>query len=85
MTLSSHTLCQLVQQPPVYFQLPAFQKAVIDAISAARNAAPSSQTVGHPLEVTEEEIPIWLYLGITAMINNQSKLGYCKDRGSVFW
>ena len=78
-------LSQLVDQPPSYLLVNGFQKAVVDAISAAREAVSNQQSVGSPLQVTEEEIPIWLYLGLTAMVNNQSKLGYCKDRGNVFW
>jgi len=50
----------------------------------ARSAYPNKDKLPG-FEVVEEELPITIYLGLSAKVVNQSKLGYCKDRGNVFY
>ena len=61
-----------------------FFKALEKAITEAREADPHQERLNN-FEVVDEDLQINVYLGLGAMIYNQSGLGFCKDRGSVFF
>lgn len=61
-----------------------FEKALIDEINMARSGHPNKDKLPR-FEVVEEELPITVYLGLSAKVVNESKLGFCKDRGNVFY
>lgn len=65
-------------------QVRLFEKALIDEINMARSAESNKARLSK-FEVVEEELPITVYLGLSAKVVNQSKLGFCKDRGTVFY
>ena len=75
---------ELLDSPPDFFNHQLFGKALIDAITEARDAEPNKERL-NSFEVVEEELEISVYLGLIALVYNQSKLGYCKDRGSIFY
>ena len=66
----------LQDSPPDRSQHELFFKALEKAITEAREAA---------VEVVDEDLQINVHLGLGAMIYNQSGLGFCKDRGIVFF
>ena len=74
----------LLDSPPDLSQHALFSKALIQAITAAREVHPNQETLDS-FEVVEGDLEISVYVGLSAMIYNQSKLGFCKDRGSVFF
>ena len=83
-SLTSHVQSLLIERPPDTVQHSVFCKALIEAITSAREADPNNATLSS-FEVVEGELEIYLYLGLSAMVYNQSKLGFCKDRGSIFF
>jgi hypothetical protein len=83
-SLTNHRSFDLVADPPGYIQIKGFERCLIEAINEARTSEASKQSLSN-FEVVEEELPITVYVGLSAMIVNQSKLGYCKDRGSLFY
>ena len=84
LTYTSHVLSTLLDSLPDRSQHGLFSKALIQAISEAREADPNRETLDS-FEVVEGNLEIRVYVGLTAMIYNQSKLGFCKDRGSIFF
>ncbi|PFX32843.1 tumor protein p63-regulated gene 1-like protein isoform X1 [Stylophora pistillata] len=83
-TLTSHVQSMLQDSPPDRSQHDPFSKALIKAITEAREADPHQERLGS-FEVVEGDLQINIYLGLSAMVYNQSSLGFCKDRGSVFF
>lgn len=83
-SLTSHRVFDLNPDSPAYVRIKGFEKALIQAINEARASEENKRSLGS-FEVVEEELPITVYLGLSAMVVNQSKLGYCKDRGNVFY
>lgn len=83
-SLTNHRVFDLTPDPPAHVQIKGFERALIEAINAARASEEDKRSLAN-FEVVEEEMPITVYLGLSAMIVNQSKLGYCKDRGNVFY
>ena len=83
-SLTSHVQSVLVESPPEAVQHSLFSKALIDAITNARETEPNREII-NSFEVVEAELEIYVYIGLSAMIYNQSKLGFCKDRGNVFF
>lgn len=83
-TLTSHVQSMLQDSPPDRSQHELFFKALEKAITEAREAAPHQERLNN-FEVVDEDLQINVYLGLGAMIYNQSGLGFCKDRGSVFF
>ena len=74
----------LVESPPEAVQHSLFSKALIDAITNARETEPNREIL-NSFEVVEAELEIYVYIGLSALVYNQSKLGFCKDRGNVFF
>lgn len=83
-TLTSHVQSLLQDSPPDLSQQDLFSKALIKAITDTREAEPNQERL-NSFEVVEGELEIYIYLGLSAMVYNQSKLGFCKDRGNVFF
>lgn len=73
-----------MDSPPDHFQHSLFSKALIQAITEARETVPNQETLDS-FEVVEGDLMIYMYVGLTAMVYNQSKLGFCKDRGNIFF
>ncbi|KAJ7394477.1 identical protein binding [Desmophyllum pertusum] len=84
LSFASHVQSMFVDSPPDISQHGLFTKALIQAITEAREAE-SNQERLDSFEVVEGELEINVYVGLTAMVYNQSKLGFCKDRGNVFF
>ena len=74
----------LLDSRPDRSQHGLFCKALIQAITEAREADPNQETLDS-FEVVEGDLEIRVYVGLSAMVYNQSKLGFCKDRGSIFF
>ena len=83
-TLTDHALVEVLNSAPQHMRKSSFQKALIDAITCARNANSTMRSLPG-LEVAEEEIAVLMYVGMSALVYNQSKLGFCKDRGNIFY
>ncbi|CAH3107925.1 unnamed protein product [Porites lobata] len=83
-SLTSHVQSALVESPPEAVQHSLFSKALIDAITNARETEPNREIL-NSFEVVEAELEIYVYIGLSALVYNQSKLGFCKDRGNVFF
>lgn len=83
-SITSHIQSLLNDSPPDAVQHTLFSKALIEAITGAREAEPHKETL-NSFEVVEGNLEIYVYIGLSAMIYNQSKLGFCKDRGSIFF
>lgn len=83
-SLASHVQSTLVDSPPEIVQHGVFSRALIQAITEAREAEHNQDALSS-FEVVETDLQIDVYLGLSALIFNQSKLGFCKDRGSVFF
>ncbi|RMX38085.1 hypothetical protein pdam_00003085 [Pocillopora damicornis] len=83
-TLTSHVQSMLQDSPPDRSQHELFFKALKKAITEAREADPHQERLNN-FQVGDEDLQINVYLGLGAMIYNQSGLGFCKDRGSVFF
>lgn len=83
-SLTSHVQSLLTDSAPDLVQHGVFSKALIEAITAAREAEPRKEGLSS-FEVVEGDLEIYIYIGLSAMIYNQSRLGFCKDRGSVFF
>ncbi|XP_028518705.1 tumor protein p63-regulated gene 1-like protein isoform X1 [Exaiptasia diaphana] len=83
-SFTNHHSFDLKPNPPSHAQVKLFEKALIDEINMARSAVPNKEKLSR-FEVVEEELPITVYLGLSAKVVNQSKLGFCKDRGNVFY
>lgn len=73
-----------MDSPPELSQHSVFSKALIKAITEARETVPNQEALDS-FEVVEGDLEIYMYIGLIAMIYNQSKLGFCKDRGNVFF
>ena len=84
LSYTSHIQSLLMDSPPDLVQHSLFSKALIQAITQARETVPNQETLDS-FEVVEGDLEIYMYLGLTAMVYNQSKLGFCKDRGNVFF
>ncbi|XP_078374535.1 tumor protein p63-regulated gene 1-like protein isoform X1 [Oculina patagonica] len=84
MSFTSHVRSLLMDSPPDHFQHSLFSKALIQAITEARETVPNQETLDS-FEVVEGDLMIYMYVGLTAMVYNQSKLGFCKDRGNIFF
>lgn len=84
LSFTSHVQSLLMDSPPELSQHSVFSKALIKAITEARETVPNQETLDS-FEVVEGDLEIYMYIGLTAMIYNQSKLGFCKDRGNVFF
>ena len=84
LSYTSHVHSTLLESPPDHSQHGLFSKALIQAITEAREAD-SNQEARDSFEVVEGDLEIRVYVGLTAMIYNQSKLGFCKDRGTIFF
>ena len=84
-SLTSHVQSVLVESPPEAVQHSLFCKALINAITNARETEPNKEILSG-FEVVEAELEIYVYTGLSAKIYNQSKLGFYKHRGSIlFW
>ncbi|XP_029205413.2 tumor protein p63-regulated gene 1-like protein isoform X1 [Acropora millepora] len=83
-TLTSHIQSALVDSPPEIVQHGVFSRALIQAITEAREAEHNQDALSS-FEVVETDLQIDVYLGLSALVFNQSKLGFCKDRGNVFF
>ena len=83
-TLTSHIQSALVDSPPEIVQHGVFSRALIQAITEAREAEHNQDTLSS-FEVVETDLQIDVYVGLSALVFNQSKLGFCKDRGNVFF
>ncbi|XP_032229618.1 tumor protein p63-regulated gene 1-like protein isoform X1 [Nematostella vectensis] len=83
-SFTDHQSVTLLEDAPSHLSIANFQRHFIDSINAARVAEPNKELL-HNFEVTEEDLPIQIYVGLSAMVVNQSKLGFCKDRGNVFY
>lgn len=83
-SLTSHVQSLLVDSPPDTVQHSLFSKALIEAITGAREAEPNKERLNN-FEVVEADLEIHVYIGLSAMVYNQSSLGFCKDRGSVYY
>lgn len=84
LSFASHVPSMLLDSPPDLSQHSLFSKALIQAITEAREADPNQETLDS-FEVVEGDLEILVYVGISAMIYNQSRLGFCKDRGNIFF
>lgn len=73
-----------MESPPDHSQHGLFSKALIQAITEARETVPNQEALDS-FEVVEGDLEIYMYVGLTAMVYNQSKLGFCKDRGNIFF
>ena len=74
LTLTAHTSVQYNAASPECVDFSALQKSLIAA---------ASSDISRSLVTDEEPIVINMILGITALVHNQSKLGFCRDRGGV--
>ncbi|XP_068754060.1 tumor protein p63-regulated gene 1-like protein isoform X1 [Montipora capricornis] len=83
-SLTSHHQSLLIDSPADNFRHVVFSKALIDAITAARETY-QSRELPNSFEVVETDLEIDVYIGLSALIFNQSKLGFYKDRGNVFF
>lgn len=83
-SLTSHLQSLLIDSPADNFRHVVFSKALIDAITAARETY-QSRELPNSFEVVETDLEINVYIGLSALIFNQSKLGFYKDRGNVFF
>ena len=83
-SLTSHVQSLLIDSVPDSVKHSVFSKALIEAITAAREAESDKERLDS-FEVMEADLEIYVYIGLSAMIYNQSKLGFCKDRGNVFF
>lgn len=84
LSYTSHVQSTFLDSPPDHSQHSLFSKALIQAITEAREADPNQETLDS-FEVVEGDLEIRVYVGLTAMIYNQSRLGFCKDRGSILF
>ena len=84
LSFASHVPSMLLDSPPDLSKHGLFSKALIQAITEAREADPNQETLDS-FEVVEGELEILVYVGLSAMIYNQSRLGFCKDRGNIFF
>lgn len=84
LSFTSHVQSTLMDSPPDLSQHGLFSKALIQATTEAREADPNQEALDS-FEVVEGDLEISVYLGLTAMIYNQSRLGFCKDRGNIFF
>ena len=73
-TLTAHMSTEVNDASPEFVDFATFQKSLIAA---------ASSDVSRALGTDEEPIQINVILGISAMVHNQSKLGFCRDRGGV--
>ena len=83
-SLTSHVQSVLVESPPEAVQHSLFSRALIDAITNARETEPNKEIL-NGFEVVEAELEICVYTGLSAKIYNQSKLGFYKHRGSFLF
>ena len=83
-SLTSHVQSALVESPPEAVQHSLFCKALINAITNARETEPNKEILSG-FEVVEAELEIYVYTGLSAKIYNQSKLGFYKHRGSFLF
>ena len=74
LTLAAHTSVLYNEASPEFVDFLAFQKSLIAA---------ASSDLSRSLVTDEEPIVINIILGVTALIFNQSKLGFSRDRGGV--
>lgn len=73
-TLTSHTSVEVNKTSPDSVNFTTFEKSLIAA---------ASSDVSRALATDEEPILINVIFGISAMVHNQSKLGFCRERGGV--
>lgn len=74
LTLTYHTSVKYNKASPEFVDFPALQRTLI---------ATATSDISRSLTTDEEPIVINIILGITALVHNQSKLGFCRDRGGV--
>lgn len=73
-TLTAHMSTGVNDASPEFVDFATFQKSLIAA---------ASSDVSRALATDEDPIQINVIFGISAIIHNQSKLGFCRDRGGV--
>ena len=74
LTLTAHNSVQYNTASPEFADFSALQKSLVAA---------ATSDVSRSLVTDEEPIIINVILGITALVHNQSKLGFSRDRGGV--
>ena len=74
LTLTAHTSVQYNEASPEFVDFSAMQKSLVAA---------ATSDMSRSLVTDEEPIVINMILGITALVHNQSKLGFSRDRGGV--
>ena len=74
LTLTAHTSVQYNVASPEFVDFSALQKSLVAA---------ATSDISRSLVTDEEPIVINMILGITALVHNQSKLGFSRDRGGV--
>ena len=73
-TLTAHTSVKYNAVSPECVDFFALQKSLVAA---------ATSDISRSLVMDEEPIVINMILGITALVHNQSKLGFSRDRGGV--
>ncbi|CAB4002916.1 Hypothetical predicted protein, partial [Paramuricea clavata] len=73
-TLTAHTSVKYNAVSPECVDFSALQKSLVAA---------ATSDISRSLVMDEEPIVINMILGITALVHNQSKLGFSRDRGGV--
>ncbi|XP_028394279.1 tumor protein p63-regulated gene 1-like protein [Dendronephthya gigantea] len=74
LTLTAHTSVKYNEASPEFADFSALQKSLVAA---------ATSDISRSLVTDEEPIIINMILGITALVHNQSKLGFSRDRGGV--
>ncbi len=75
LTLTAHTSVQYNAASPEFVDFSALQKSLVAA---------ATSDISRSLVTDEEPIAVInMILGITALVHNQSKLGFSRDRGGV--